>query len=189
METERSKQPTEITNRADRLKRLSEKRRKCLEANAAERAAEVTRQRIRSQDYRNQSKSTNGEELSSDNVEEKEQDRLNWTARQWEVYEKSKLRGKKQGFKGHFDLAHATYVKEISQKLVDKDKYKRSMEGSQLLLNIHLEQADIDALANSLAAASERRLKRRKTQESGGDFITEKNRQFNMKLDREYGKE
>lgn len=182
METTRRGQPSDVSSLLDRLK---EKRKKCLTANAADRAEEVARQRLRSLAYKNQSK----EEEDSEKIKDSDEDRINWTSRQWEEYEKSKSRGVKQGYKGHFDLAHATYLKEMSRKKIDKEKYKRAMESGQLLLNVSLDRADVDELANSLAEASERRLKKRKTQESGGDFITEKNRQFNMKLDREYGKE
>lgn len=180
METSRSG-PSEVSSRLDRLR---EKRKKCLAENVVDRAAEVARQRLRSQAYRNQSKA----EDHSEKIEDGTEDRLNWTARQWEEYEKSKSRGAKEGYKGHFDLAHATYLKEMTRKNIDKDKYKRAMAGGQLLHNVHLDRADVEELASSLAAASERRLKRRRTQESGGDYITEKNRQFNMKLDREYGR-
>lgn len=171
----------------NRLSQLREKRKQCMSANSADRAAELRKQKDRSAEYRNMSKATDSEPASESRDEE---DRLSWTAYQWEAYEKSKTRASlRSGYKSHFDLAHSTYLKEISRKPADKEKYKRVAESENLMFQVNLAKDDVEELAQSLQAASERRLKRRRTQDSRDDFITEKNKQFNMKLDRDYGKE
>lgn len=152
-----------------------------------DRAAELKHQHAKSLEYRNQSKHTDIDAEIAENALE-EPSRLDWTAKQWEDYEKGRKRTKSgSNYKSHFDLAHSTYLKEMSRKEVDQEKYKRSLENGELKFDVRLAKEDVDALAESLQAASERKLKRRRTKETGGDFITEKNRQFNMKLDREYG--
>lgn len=172
-----------------RLEALREKRKLFTKENARDRQEDLRRQKARSLEYRNQAKQTDTD-LENANNSEKEIDRLDWTAEQWETYENSRSKSKKKnGYKSHFDLAHSTYLKEISLKTADKEKYKRAIDSSELRFDILLAKDDVDALAESLHQASERKLKRRRTKEAGGDFITEKNKQFNMKLDREYGED
>lgn len=168
-----------------RLASLREKREKCIIANKADRAAEIKSQKDRSAEYKLSTKLSD----EPNDTEEGEEDRLGWTTRQWENYERKRTRTKKSGYKSHFDLAHSTYLKETSRKPVNKEKYQKNAEETGSILGVRLAREDVDELAQSLQDTSERRAKRRRTQASGGDFITEKNRQFNMKLDREYGKE
>lgn len=113
-------------------------------------------------------------------------DKMAWTAAQWDQYE-LRRRVNSEGYKNLSDLAHATYAKEVGRRDVDMDKYASHMAGqeSNYGLDVYLGGADAEAVAQTLRDASERKQKRRRTGE-GGDYITEKNRQFNMKLEREY---
>lgn len=163
-------------------------RQSCIKANAADRASELAAQRERSRMFK--AKSSMSDEVSDLPQSEQNDDRVQWTAQRWELYEKSRTRaGSRSGYKGHFDLAHSTYVKEISRLSVDKEKYSKSTGAKNEPFSVRLAQEDIDKLSKSLQEASERRLKKRRKDASGGDFITEKNRQFNMKLDREFGRD
>lgn len=120
--------------------------------------------------------------------QEKEIDKMAWTAAQWEQYEAKLSVNSGSGFKNQSDLAHATYQKEIGAKSADLDKYKAHMESEQRNFgrDVRLTDADIERVTQSLKDASERKLKRRRRDGAGGDYINEKNRQYNMKLDREY---
>lgn len=121
---------------------------------------------------------------------EEQEDNLDWTAEQWKQREKIIHKVSNQGYKNLGQLAEATYKKELSLRSVDQEKYKRSMKASADVPSYALTLApeDIDALAQGLREASERRQKRRKVDE-GGLYMNERNRQFNLKLNREYGDE
>lgn len=121
---------------------------------------------------------------------EEETDSLDWTAEQWKQRERVSYKVSNQGYKNLGQLAEATYKKELSLRTVDQEKYAKAMQESKDTPSYDLTLApeDIDALAQGLREASERRQKRRKVGE-GGLYMNERNRQFNLKLNREYGDE
>lgn len=111
------------------------------------------------------------------------EDKLNWTAEQWNR-RKPAREATEPGFKNLTDLATATYEKNLAGRTVDMDAYQRAQrEGSG-----NAAQDDIDALSKLLQDAQARRLNNRRLGGDGSLYINEKNRQFNMKLDRDYGK-
>lgn len=121
---------------------------------------------------------------------EEEVDSLDWTAEQWRQREQVIDKSSDQGYKNLGQLAEATYKKELSLRSVDQEKYNKAMKASmdEPSYASTLAPEDVDALAQSLREASERRQKRRKVDE-GGLYMNERNRQFNLKLNREYGDE
>ncbi|KAM9937767.1 hypothetical protein OXX80_002707 [Metschnikowia pulcherrima] len=128
----------------------------------------------------------------SQNVPE---DPLDWTAEQWAKHDKPYLsKHQSPGYRNMTSLAHATYMKETAKRTVDMDKYERSKAevGTNLPIpGIYANTPapeDVDAVVKSLQEASERKQKRRTDNVADKQYVNEKNRQFNMKLDREYGK-
>lgn len=118
--------------------------------------------------------------------------RFLWTVEQWEFFSsKRKPKSTSAGFKNHSDLAYMSYKKENSKIAVDKEKYAEAKEASNLLVQpraIALLES-VEALANSLKEANNRRTKRRRVEALSGLHIDERNRHFNLKLEREYGKD
>lgn len=117
-------------------------------------------------------------------------DSLDWTAEQWKKEDLVIEDGFKLGYKDAGQLAEATYKKEISLRNVDIEKYTNAMKFSGVAPSYESMAApeDIDAVAQGLREASERRQKRRKVAD-GGLYMNERNRQFNLKLNREYGED
>lgn len=112
---------------------------------------------------------------------------------------------KKQDGSGNFnDLAELTYYKKIDKLKVDKEAYKNQKE---LLMKKHNvgpdelssivddlitpdEETKVDVV-RFLSDANDKRMKRRrniKDDEDVDSFINEKNKQFNMKLNRQVNK-
>lgn len=118
--------------------------------------------------------------------------RFVWTVDQWETFSsRRRPKSTSAGFKNHSDLAYMSYKKENAKIAVDKQKYAEAKEASKLnnqpRATTLLESAE--ALANSLKEANNRRTKRRRVEALGGLHIDERNRHFNLKLEREYGKD
>lgn len=167
----------------DRLAALRRKKDQCKQSNAATLAREQKLQRARA--------NPNSVSDAEDNSErEEEGDRLDWTATEWEAWDlKQGRQGATGGYKNLTDLAFSTYQKATSKQVVDKEKYRAHLarEGNAAPFVVVAEREDVEKLSRSLHEASETRLKRRRKEENAGSYITEKNRQFNMKLEREYG--
>lgn len=173
-----------MTSAQDRLAALRRKKDQCKQSNAALLAREQKAQRARAN-----TKNLSDEDIASDNPSD-EGDRLEWTAAQWEAWElKQGRQNEAGGYKNLSDLAFSTYQKATSKQVVDKAKYQAHMarEGDAATFAVATEREDVEKLARSLQEASDSRLKRRRKEENAGSYITEKNRQFNMKLEREYG--
>lgn len=95
---------------------------------------------------------------------------------------------KNSGSQNMNKLAELTYKKEIEEIKIDKDAYEQSKTditpNSKLTHHVDPEKAEF--LAKKIAADNDRRSNRRQNgREDGGNYINEKNRQFNMKLKRE----
>lgn len=109
---------------------------------------------------------------------------LDYSLREWEEYDTKSTAG---GYKNFDDLAYATYKKGISTIEPDKEQYLRNKDSSDLFLVVD-DASNVSKVVNSLRDASERKLKRKRTGDDASAYITEKNKQFNMKLEREYGR-
>lgn len=99
-----------------------------------------------------------------------------YTLQEWKEWaeKKDKTKG---GYKNLDELTHATYEKEVAS-MADKAKYAKLKEGGNF-------KEDVEGMVRGLEEASERRLKRRRTGPVESNSVNEKNRQFNMKLERE----
>lgn len=116
-----------------------------------------------------------------------EEDRMDWSAHQWHVYLGKEKVAPGSGFKNQSSLAHATYLKELSKMTPDLQKYERNKALDTSEADFAASKEDAEKIAQRLREASARKQSRRSGNADGGQYITEKNRQFNMKLDREYG--
>lgn len=121
-------------------------------------------------------------------AEESDSDCLDWTAEEWTKKEPVWQGSTLLGYRNVDELAEATYKKEISKRTADQDKYNKAMQAdlSTPSYAAVLAPEDIEALVQGLREATERRQKRRRVGD-GGLYMNERNRQFNLKLDREYG--
>lgn len=123
-------------------------------------------------------------------------DPMDWSAAQWAKKDSPhQPQRANSGYKNLSSLAYATYAKETAKRTIDLEKYERSkVLQSETIQNHGIATnppapEDMDAVVKSLQEASERKQKRRTDDVSDKQYINEKNRQFNMKLEREYGKE
>lgn len=121
--------------------------------------------------------------------ETEEKDPLDWTADEWKRKDQYQEHAKSTGYRNVGELAEATYKKEISKRQVDQDRYEKVMQlnSDASSFDVFLAAEDLEAIAQGLREASERRQKRRKVDDAGL-YMNDRNRQFNLKLDREYGK-
>ncbi|OBA22424.1 hypothetical protein METBIDRAFT_39641 [Metschnikowia bicuspidata var. bicuspidata NRRL YB-4993] len=125
-------------------------------------------------------------------------DPMDWSAEQWARHDRPQApQENNTGYKNMAGLAHATYLKETAKRTVDMAQYEKSKAEQSLQWGDHQHAAlvpstpaaeNVDALVKSLQEASERKQKRRTGEVADKQYVNEKNRQFNMKLDREYGK-
>lgn len=159
----------------ERLEILRRKKVQCQEALNKQLALERKIQRTKTQAF---------EDEAIHIEEENEMDTLDWTASQWEAHEQ-KYKKQEGGYKDLTDLAYSTYQKATRKRAVDMEKYKNENHLSPF--EVKLTKEDVENLSKSLQEASEIKKKRRRKEEDAGTYITEKNRQFNMKLEREYG--
>lgn len=121
--------------------------------------------------------------------EQEEKDSLDWTNEDWKLKESVVQGPASGGYRNASQLAEATYRKELQKNVVDQEKYDAAMKraSSNSAYTLALAPEDIDAVAQGLREASERRQKRRRVGD-GGLYMNDRNRQFNLKLDREFGK-
>lgn len=95
---------------------------------------------------------------------------------------------KNSGSQNMNKLAELTYKKEIEDMKIDKEAYKQARTDTTPSSNLahHIDPEKAKYLAQKVAADNDRRYNRRQSgREDGGNYINEKNRQFNMKLKRE----
>ncbi|KAF3984974.1 hypothetical protein FT663_05475 [Candidozyma haemuli var. vulneris] len=162
------------TELKDRVASFREKKEAAIRANAKAVAEDLKKQRDRAHQR---------EEIEDTEKTEKKKNDSEYTLQEWKEWTEKKANKGKQasgGYKNLEELAHSTYEREVANMEVDKEKYAKSKEGEG--------KEDVDALVRGLEEASERRLKRRRTGTAESNSINEKNRQFNMKLEREQKK-
>lgn len=174
--------------RLDRLRRLQARRKELESLNKRELLKETRRQKHASLEAKNanriavspQTPSTSNDKLVKYSVSEFED---------WEMKKHSKADNKNtQSYDG---VAQMSYAKEIASLPVDKEAYERETQASSRASpsEIRTSEVDKEALATLIKRSTERKLKKqgRKAVGEAGSFINEKNKQFNMKLSREYG--
>lgn len=162
------------TELKDRVALFREKKEAAIRANVKAVAEDLKKQRDRAHQR---------EEIEDTEKTEKKKNDSEYTLQEWKEWTEKKANKGKQasgGYKNLEELAHSTYEREVANMEVDKEKYAKLKEGEG--------KEDVDALVRGLEEASERRLKRRRTGTAESNSINEKNRQFNMKLEREQKK-
>lgn len=163
-----------------RLESLREKIADAKRCNDRDVTEDNKRQRSRNQAY----KTANPElQETSTSIE---RSILDYSLKEWERFEERKPGG---GYKNLNDLAYATYKKELNNMKPDKEKYANSKDSKGDLFLVNDDSEDINRVVKALHESSKNKLKRKRADDDGEAFITEKNRQFNMKLEREYGKQ
>ncbi|EER31244.1 predicted protein [Candida tropicalis MYA-3404] len=175
-----------------RLESLKAKRKEAQKLNRQELFQYTKNQRIAS------IKSKKEKEKESNHYNEYEDDNKESHSKKWHIQKKS------DGSANFNDLAESTYYKRIDKLKVDKESYKNQKE---LLLNQQDSGKDksssiVDVsnhpdaetkveVVRFLSDINDKRMKRRrnaKDEEVVDNFINEKNKQFNMKLNRQINK-
>ncbi|ABN67579.2 predicted protein [Scheffersomyces stipitis CBS 6054] len=132
-----------------------------------------------------------------------QKDKLDYTLLEWEEWDK-KMSNSKFGRKGYSnmnELAKWSYEKEMEALEVDKVEYNKQKQKLELqnsanaverdiaMLKVKPSQEAVASLVQNLQESNERKQKRRRNkqdEEAVSSYINEKNRDFNMKLNREY---
>jgi pre-mRNA-splicing factor SYF2 len=116
---------------------------------------------------------------------------LNYTIKECEIWnEKLKTKSQNASFSTYQNfnkLAELSYKKDLSAIQVDQEEYETSRNLHGDLIGSHVPKSgDVQALVANIESANTRRTTSRSTHESTGSYVNEKNRQFNMKLNRQY---
>lgn len=137
---------------------------------------------------------------------------LKWSIKEWEGWEKKqkavKSKQAKVGYNNFDQLAEQSYEKEILNLDISKDDYKEQKQAlmkkydmseddylkpnniSNFDFHDKTRESSKNSLSKSIKDANERRMKRRRDNDEESDvssYINDKNRQFNQKLNRQYG--
>ncbi|ODV79479.1 uncharacterized protein CANTADRAFT_259855 [Suhomyces tanzawaensis NRRL Y-17324] len=173
---------TDVASRLARLKALKEKRNQSTKLNK--------------QALYQDSKKPKVVAKSSDPVDEVEkterQKNLEYTLEDCERWEAKKLaqRAKLGGEYQNFNhLAQQTYNKAIKDLEVDKHDYhtRKKNTTEDIIPSNKPDAVVVQKLADSINETNaERMKKKRRHEEDASSYINEKNRQFNMKLNRDY---
>ncbi|KAG5419540.1 hypothetical protein I9W82_003308 [Candida metapsilosis] len=160
---------------------LKSKRQDALRLNKADVAQETRRKKLASL----QSKSNHYEADPRKSLSEHERV-MEYTIEECDAWEDRRQRRMNTGIQDQDKLAEATYYKEINELKVDKEaylKFKRG-EASEGYIDDNLR----DEVSNMVNDSKDRKFnkKRGRSDEDAGNFISEKNRQFNLKLNRQY---
>lgn len=116
---------------------------------------------------------------------------LNYTIEECDIWsEKQKTKSQNASiskYQNFNKLAELSYKKDLSALQVDQEAYKQSKNLHDDLIGSHVPKSDdVLALVANIETANTRRTASRSNDESTGNYINEKNRQFNMKLNRQY---
>lgn len=189
-----------------RLEQLKLKRKEALKANENHIKEERSNQRQRSIGIKKQSDDQSKDQLVDQSEESSpitEKDRiLNYTVEQTDKWH-DQQKTKKKTSENFNELAALTYDKEVENITIDKVKYNQEKQkmvnkyqGPDLqkldtTLNLLQNSTDKESskqLANSIKQLDQERYQRKRTRrdEDGANYINDKNKQFNKKLDRQY---
>lgn len=203
------------SSRLSRLKRLKAKKAESERNNRKDLFDDYKKQKLQSINRKKieKLKENAEEEVNKLDHEERGEDyerqrNLDWSIKDWEEWEKKtgKQRPRQVGFDNWSQLAASSYEKEISKLQVDKDDYNEKKQVLMRKYNItepkdvrniidlksEVKSSDIDKLVQNINETNDRRMKRRRDHDSEHDvssYINEKNKQFNMKLNRQYDKD
>lgn len=201
----------EIQSRLARLKELRQKKKESEQENRKELIKFKKEQRLKSHEHKEHEKQlllNEGDygaatEERGDDYETKRH--LTWTLEECENYDKKQqlLKKRKVGPGAHSEgqIAAQTYLKEIEEVGVDKDAYaqsKNSVNAGPVNVLDKIDQvgksdskADVAKLQKHMIDNNTRKMSKRQSrrdEESQGSYISHKNKDFNLKLSRQYDK-
>ncbi|CCG25046.1 hypothetical protein CORT_0G03700 [Candida orthopsilosis Co 90-125] len=174
--------PTEtLSSLLDKFAQLKQKRQEAIKLNKADVAQETRRQKLTSL----QAKSSHHHEADSRKSLSDSERVMEYTIEECEAWEERRQRKMNTGIQDQDKLAEASYYKEIKELKVDKEAYLNSKNDSDVA-NV---DKDVKEEVSAMVKNSKDRKfnkKRGRTDDEAGNYISEKNRQFNLKLNRQY---
>lgn len=203
---------TSVSDRLAKLQQLKRKKQESENLNKQELFKDYKQQKLKSIEYKKIEQKKLNAELEHEKLDaiEKGEDferkqNWNWTiedCEKWEKKTKQKGNNKKSGFQNFNKMAEQAYNKELLNLKVDKETYEqqknaaeRSKSGDKLQMSKILplssksSAADTNRLVRNIEEANNRRMKRRRNKDDEDDvnsYINDKNKQFNLKLNRQY---
>lgn len=190
---------------SSRLEALRKKKLESKQENKKDLYKDIQNQRVRSLNLkRNNDEEAIHEAVSNDKGEDARQRNLSYTLEEcedWESKKKEKREAKSRSSTLNYsDLAEQLYLKEVLKMDVDKVDFNKltlkpnskvNLTATTGNYSIHKPSKDkINALSKEIQdtqrKAQERREKNINSGNNSTSFINEKNKQFNMKLDRQY---
>ncbi|KAI5965076.1 hypothetical protein KGF57_000869 [Candida theae] len=164
---------------------LKSKRLETIRLNKADVAQETRRQKLATL----QSKSTHHYEPDSRKSLPQNERILEYTIEECEAWDEKQQRRLNTGIQDQDKLAEASYYKEINNIKVDKEAYLKSCQSDH---NSDIVDKKVKEEVSAIVKGSKDRKfnkKRGRTDDEAGNYISEKNRQFNLKLNRQYDKQ
>mmetsp|Transcript_3118 Transcript_3118/g.3495 ORF Transcript_3118/g.3495 Transcript_3118/m.3495 type:complete len:232 (+) Transcript_3118:35-730(+) len=202
-----------VSDRLAKLQQLIRKKQESENLNKQELFKDYKQQKLKSIEYKKIEQKKLNAELEHEKLDsiEKGEDferKQNWDwsiedCEKWEKKTKQKGNNKKSGFQNFSKMAEQAYNKELLNLKVDKEAYdqqknaaeKNKSSSDQLQMPKILpfsskpSAADTNRLVRNIEEANNRRMKRRRNKDDEDDvnsYINDKNKQFNLKLNRQY---
>lgn len=200
-----------VSDALSRFQALKAKRQEAKKLNKREIFQDAKNQRMASIKARQEEINKQNQEAGDDRhtkQDEKDQSEKNLEytieeTEKWQAKQKKKNNNHRDGTQNLDILAETTYIKEISDIKIDKEEYNRQKKSlmekynvddeSQLKSIVDVENKPspqtMSEMVTKLAESNERKMKRKRNKGDEKDvdsFINEKNKQFNMKLNRQY---
>lgn len=190
-----SKVPPTVSDRLARLNQLKKLKKDAQSQNRQSLYQDNKRQRLQSRkakEEEGEDKHEKHEKQDKDDAITERERNLKYSIEECEKWD-SKVKAKKSsGYHNYTELAHKSYNKEIEEMDVDKEEYERQKvrgESGDKFVSHKPKGSDVDALARGIEDSNARRMRMRrvkKDENDVGSYINEKNKQFNLKLNRQY---
>ena len=168
----------------DEFAKLKSKRLDALKLNKADVAQETRKQKLASI----QSKSSHNYEADPRKSLSERKRVMEYTIAECEAWEERRQRSLNTGIQDQDKLAEASYYKEINGLKIDKEAYLRSKENDARMEKVDnkVKQEVSAMIKDSKDRKFNKKRGRTDKNDDAGNYISEKNRQFNLKLNRQY---
>ncbi|KAK6454324.1 Pre-mRNA-splicing factor SYF2 [Scheffersomyces xylosifermentans] len=193
-----------VAEKLARLKALKQKKKESEILNKKEVIQDLKNQKLKSIQARKDEAKINsaedGEEVYKPQETKGNREYTIEEAEKWEAKKKSIGEyQQKRGYSNLNKLAELSYKKEIGNLEVDKESYEKDkkkqqqravQEGANIpVFDTKHSASAVASLVNNIQESNVRRMKRRRNKDDDevSGYINDKNRQFNKKLNREYG--
>lgn len=160
-------------DKIERIRRLKQARQDATDANKKEVVMERRQKRLEQNEI-----------IKIDEEGPKKSDKLDKTIEQIEA----KQSAQKQAFENYSQVAAQTYNKEIAGIEVDKQKYQQEKNKTATVVDDHRPTDEAKKLLSIQMRENDNRKRKRKNKDDTDSYINQKNRDFNSKLNRQYGK-